>query len=206
MIEILTSLESNSNLPEKAHETDACADLTATSITLDKDYIEYGTGLKMLPPKGYFGLVFPRSSVSKYDLVLANSVGMIDEYTGEWKVRFKRLKKPVLDSLYNLFETKRNRFIEKRKYCESLSFINPIRNRVWNEIQVLKADIEDIDKQIQYMESFEKLYQLGDKIAQIMFLPKIEWSYQVVDKLPETVRGSGSFGSTNKKKHGKKQV
>jgi dUTPase len=39
------------------------------------------------------GLVFPRSSISKYHLSLCNSVAVIDSsYRGEIKLRFRRLK------------------------------------------------------------------------------------------------------------------
>lgn len=44
--------------------------------------IKVGTGLKVEIPKGYVGLVTPRSSTSEY--VLANTVGVIDsDYQGE---------------------------------------------------------------------------------------------------------------------------
>ena len=39
-------------------------------------------------PEGYVGLVFPRSSISKTDHYLRNSVGVIDSgYRGEIKIR-----------------------------------------------------------------------------------------------------------------------
>jgi dUTP pyrophosphatase len=41
-------------------------------------------------PTGHVGLLFPRSSNSKMDLLLSNSVGVIDEdYRGEVQARFK---------------------------------------------------------------------------------------------------------------------
>ena len=36
----------------------------------------------------------------------------------------------------------------------------------------------------------------GDRIAQIVFLPVTQFPFISVDKLPETTRGSGGFGST----------
>ena len=46
--------------------------------------ISYGTGIAVAIPPGYVGLLFPRSSVSKTGLRLANSVGVIDaDYRGE---------------------------------------------------------------------------------------------------------------------------
>jgi dUTP pyrophosphatase len=53
-------------------------------------------------PKGYVGLVFPRSSVRNQDLLLSNCVGVIDSgYRGEIQATFKKTN--GLDSLkYNV--------------------------------------------------------------------------------------------------------
>ncbi|HCT51187.1 MAG TPA: dUTP diphosphatase [Balneola sp.] len=84
-------------IPTYSMDGDAAMDLTATSrierfLYDDKqgDYIEYGTGLAIEIPDGHVGLLFPRSSISKMALTLANSVGVIDSnYRGEVKLRFK---------------------------------------------------------------------------------------------------------------------
>lgn len=78
-------------IPKYAHSTDAGLDLVATSRTYDSDgNIVYGTGLAFEIPEGYVGLVFPRSSVSKKDIALTNSVGVIDSgYRGEVMAKFK---------------------------------------------------------------------------------------------------------------------
>lgn len=61
-------------------------DGTASSIR----YVEYKTGLSFELPEGYDMLIFPRSSVSNTDLVLANGVGYLDnDYRGELRFRFK---------------------------------------------------------------------------------------------------------------------
>ena len=63
-------------------------DLTCMSLTRHGQYYEYGTGLAIEIPDGYVGLVFPRSSISKTDHFLRNSVGVIDSgYRGEVKLR-----------------------------------------------------------------------------------------------------------------------
>ena len=49
-------------------------------------------------PKGYVGLVFPRSSIRNQDLILSNCVGVIDSgYRGELQATFKKTN--GLDSL-----------------------------------------------------------------------------------------------------------
>ena len=78
-------------IPKYAHYGDAGMDVVATSMTVTDDYVEYGTGLAFEVPKGYVMLIFPRSSNSKQDLLLCNSVGVLDStYRGELKVRYKR--------------------------------------------------------------------------------------------------------------------
>ena len=98
-------LDTNAVIPVKAHADDAGLDLTATSVKATDKYIEYGTGLAVSIPKGYVGLLFPRSSISNSDLSLANSVGVVDAgYFGEIKLRFKKigLTDPYFSALYNV--------------------------------------------------------------------------------------------------------
>lgn len=79
-------------LPTKAHATDAGYDLYASSKEVD-DFgnTVYGTGIAVEIPKGYVGLVFPRSSIYKYALALSNAVGVIDSgYRGEIMAKFRR--------------------------------------------------------------------------------------------------------------------
>ena len=53
-------------------------------------YIEYKTGLAVEVPEGHVGLMFPRSSISKSALLLANAVGVVDSgFRGEICFRFK---------------------------------------------------------------------------------------------------------------------
>lgn len=102
------------NLPKKGTERATGYDVIAISepeivgetqdnITYTRvDYIQYKTNLKLAvqEERQYSGfgytdidydiLAFPRSSVSKYNLVLANCIGLIDaDYRGEVLLRFK---------------------------------------------------------------------------------------------------------------------
>jgi len=82
-------LVSEAQTPYKAIEIDAGFDLFAVAIEETSDFIEYRTGIAVEIPEGYVGLVFPRSSVTKYDLMLKNCVGVIDaSYRGEIRCRF----------------------------------------------------------------------------------------------------------------------
>jgi len=88
-------LHQDAVLPQKANEKDAGYDLVAISdpeIKYDNDnvlYIQYKTGIAIEPPEGYHTEIYPRSSISKYNLQLCNSLGLIDEpYRGEIILRF----------------------------------------------------------------------------------------------------------------------
>lgn len=73
-------VNSPENTPTRAYEDDAGLDLRAR-----KEYDLYpeermlvDTGVQVRIPKGYVGLLFPRSSLSKKGIEMTNSVGVID--------------------------------------------------------------------------------------------------------------------------------
>lgn len=84
-------LDSNAVVPTYAKHGDAGMDLTAVSKEYDEHgNVCYGTGLAFEIPNGFVGLLFPRSSNSKKELTLSNSVGVIDSgYRGEVLLKFK---------------------------------------------------------------------------------------------------------------------
>ena len=84
-------LDSNAVVPTYAKHGDAGMDLTAISKNYDEHgNVCYGTGLAFEIPNGFVGLLFPRSSNTKKDLILGNSVGVIDSgYRGEVVLKFK---------------------------------------------------------------------------------------------------------------------
>lgn len=84
-------LDNNAVIPRYAKIGDAGLDLTATSKRMDsKGFVEFGTSLSFEIPSGFVGLIFPRSSISKVNMTLTNSVGCVDSgYRGEIKFRFK---------------------------------------------------------------------------------------------------------------------
>jgi deoxyuridine 5'-triphosphate nucleotidohydrolase len=65
--------------PSKAHLTDSGYDLTVVSKIKEVDGVcYYDTGIKVMPPCGYYFDVIGRSSISKTGWMLANNVGVID--------------------------------------------------------------------------------------------------------------------------------
>lgn len=87
----IKKLHPDAVIPAYAKAGDAGMDLTAVSKYFDEyGNLCYGTGLAFEIPKGYVGLIFPRSSICKNQLLLSNSVGVIDSgYRGEVSFKFK---------------------------------------------------------------------------------------------------------------------
>lgn len=101
---LVKKLNSTASMPTKAHSSDAGWDLTAISKEWNEklNFMEYDTGLAIRVPPGHTGLLFPRSSISKTPLMLANCVGVLDhEYTGSIKLRF-RVGLDDKDNEYNI--------------------------------------------------------------------------------------------------------
>ena len=135
----IKKLAENSIIPTYAKPGDAGMDLYATSREVSEDgVVTYGTGLAMEIPEGYVGLLFPRSSNYKQDLVLCNSVGVIDSgYRGE--IMFK------------------------------------------------------------YFQIGDNMYNIGDRVGQIMIIQYPQIKFKEVAELSQTERGEGGFGHTGKK-------
>lgn len=95
-------LHENAVLPKYARPGDAGADVVAVSFEYDfeNDVLIYHTGLAFEVPEGYVMLVFPRSSNTKKDVYLPNSVAVIDSgYRGEVQLRYKYRDKKIPNSM-----------------------------------------------------------------------------------------------------------
>lgn len=161
-------------IPTYAKPGDAGMDLVATSRIFDKyGNVEYGTGLAMEIPEGYVGLIFARSSIFKQDLSLSNAVGVIDSgYRGEVKFKFK----PTL-SYIDFGTTKDIHGIGKES--DTFDYVG-----IAGDIQ--KDSIE------------ASIYEVGDRVGQIIILPYPHIDFEEVDNLSNTERGTGGYGSTGK--------
>jgi len=105
MIIAVKKISQEAVIPQRANATDAGFDLVAIDdgIVDAEGFIQYKTGLSIEPQSGIHTNIFPRSSISKYDLVLANSIGLIDNgYRGELLVRFKPVLRFSQDELGNV--------------------------------------------------------------------------------------------------------
>lgn len=99
-------LSDKAKLPVKGTDDSAGYDLTVASAFWDSknNIISYGFGIALEIPKGWVGLIFPRSSIYKKNLDLTNCVGVIDsDYRGEISAKF-RLINPNIDNVYAIRE------------------------------------------------------------------------------------------------------
>lgn len=150
-----------------AKQGDAGIDLTTTSKHYDEDgNVVYGTNRAFEIPKGYVGLLFPRSSNAKKDLLLSNSVGVIDSgYRGEVMFKFKPSSLICLQG-YDYSGT-----IEL-EFDSSVMYVG-------------HSDSED-----------HRDYNIGDRIGQLIIIPYPEIEFEEVDNLTDTERGSCGYGSS----------
>lgn len=164
-------LSENAVIPMYGKPGDAGMDLTATSRHFDAEgNVVYGTGLAFEIPEGHVGLIFPRSSNAKKDLILTNSVGVVDSgYRGEVMFKFK----PVP-------------FFADEAPGES------------GETSCFDFTVTPGSR---FADSFEygiNLYEVGDRVGQIIIMPYPQVVFVESEDLTETLRGEGGFGSTGK--------
>lgn len=177
-------LDERAVIPTYAHEGDVGMDLTAIEVEYnsDMDCYLYHTGLAFETDKHYGIFLFPRSSNRNTEAYLCNHVGIADSaiYRGEIIFCFKNRT----SLRQNAFE---GRMIE-----------------FWNAIEDGKS-IEDATGESVHgwMEAMKNPmlfapYKVGDRIGQMVVLPYPDVNLEEAEKLSNTDRGDGGFGSTNK--------
>jgi dUTP pyrophosphatase len=86
-------LTEDTRMPIKGSESAGAYDVYAHSITSENGKVKVGLGFKTEIPKGYKGIIVPRSNLTKYQWVLNNSFGVIDaDYRGEWMCIFTSIQ------------------------------------------------------------------------------------------------------------------
>lgn len=151
------------------------------------DYMEYHTALYISPQsleqnskEHYHTLLHPRSSVRKYNLLLANSIGLIDnDYRGEIIMCYKYIWQP-----------------EDLEF--EMRFLSIKENENVGRYQPTGKLLGKINR--------EKIYKKGDKIGQLVTDKTNPTKYVLVSELDVTARGEGGFGSTDIEKETKNGI
>lgn len=87
-------------IPIKGSEEAACYDVYATSVDVNRRTVTYGIGWAMQIPKGWKGVIVPRSNLTKHNWTMVNSPGQIDsDYRGEVMVKLTSLTNNLLEPL-----------------------------------------------------------------------------------------------------------
>lgn len=172
-------------LPTYGKEGDACCDVYAKSIEYDadKDRFIIHTGLHFALPDEYEMEIRPRSSNTKTDVYLPNSVGTLDAgYRGELLVIFKNR---TSNHLY-----------------KSLGLIGQsLGETIRNNQEATHILIEAREEYNQIIEDRACPYVEGDRICQLLVRrrEKITWDeVETLEELGTTERGAGGFGHTGK--------
>ena len=135
-------LHKDAVIPSYSKDGDAGMDLTIVDIkNADAESVTFGFGIAMEIPKGYVGLVFPRSSVRNYQLSLSNSVGVIDCVPSGTKIK-------TVNGDINVEELFNNMDLPILSYNEELNTIeNDIITDMWivENKELLKITTEDND-------------------------------------------------------------
>lgn len=156
-------------IPTKAHDTDSGYDLTI--IALDKiigDVMFFKTGISLQPPKGYYYNIFPCSRISKYPLELANSVAVIDETYTGEIIVPIRLTHPGMG-----------------QDVKNITFPSGI--------------VKIFDARPSTMSALAQLViKETPVLCQLVLQKRYSADFEIVEKLDETDRGDGGFGSTKK--------
>ncbi len=161
-------LDDRAVMPSRSHDTDSGYDLTMIGIhKIQGDVIFFKTGIAVQPPSGYYVEIVPRSSISNYPLMLANSIGVIDhEYTGEIIVPIRVLHDQLGKDAGTTI------------YPNGLVKIFDVRPASMSSIAGL-------------------ILQKKPCLTQLILRKRNDCTFSRVEDLKETERGDGGFGSTD---------
>ena len=169
----LKKLDERAVIPTYAHYGDVGMDLTAIDVEYDadKDMYIYHTGLAFASDFNIGQFLFLRSSNCKTECYLCNQVGVIDcaIYRCELQLRMKLRDSIETMALVEMFKLGYGSYEEKL------------------------IDMKNRAKNLEFAP-----YKVGNRIGQMVFLQYPTVNIEVVDKLNETIRGDGGFGSSGK--------
>lgn len=194
---LLKKLSPNAVIPQYAKDGDIGMDMTAIAVeyVADKDMYIYSTGIAIESNFNDGGFILTRSSNSKTECYLTNSVGVVDSpiYRGDIQYRYKNRTSIWTTASLNGQKAYNKAFKERLAKFPWIFNINKAIKEA--ELAAKKAYDETLEdaKKLKYAP-----YSVGDKVGQICVstIPTVE--FIETDTLSKTNRGDKGFGSTGK--------
>lgn len=190
---VKVKLANGASIPEQAHSQDVGYDIKSISCEYDEKYDMYiyhtGIYVETEAETGYNKslYLFPRSSNSKKECYLTNSVGIVDSdiYRGEIQARFKNrtsldvmIHQAVCQRLFN--------DLNKQNGGPMLSYD-----------EVYKALAPTFKSRAINLEFAP--YEVGDRCAQLVFAAEQKPNFVIVEQInDDTDRGTDGFGRSGK--------
>lgn len=184
-------------MPVRAHKTDAGIDLYAAEDIIIKPgrTVIVPTGLKFALPDEYEMQIRNRSGIT-VNTELRVQLGTVDAgYRGEVgimvdNIRQKSMRVDVYGLSRALADIDAGRVIGVNTYLLEQT-----------EFRLLTPKYESIPTELRYPEG-TYIIRKGDKIAQAVVSKLDDFTLRLVDKLGDSERGDGGFGSTGTRKDG----
>lgn len=179
-------LNKKATLPSYAHEGDVGMDIKPIDVHYDveNDAYVYDTGLACETDIFASAYCFPKSRNYKTNYYLTNHVGIVDTktYRGEIKVIFKNRDSIDMRIL-----------AQSLVAYDELPWYKKLRPGIINDIRAQLTN-DFLKNPLQYAP-----YKVGDATFQLVLQEMVPVEVIEVKKLSDTKRGSGGFGSTEKK-------
>lgn len=167
-------LSDNAVIPSYAKDGDAGMDLTITKEIENTSFsVSYGFGIAIEIPRGYVGLIFPRSSVRNQDLILSNGVGVVDCVPSGTKIK-------TINGDINVEDLFENLSIPILSYNEELNSIETdmvtdmwiVENKDLLRITTEDGDIVELphEKEVFTKSGWKKVFDLTENDEILRFL------------------------------------
>ena len=194
---LIKKLHPNAVIPQYAKDGDIGMDMTSIAVeyVADKDMYIYSTGIAFESNFNDGCFISPRSSNSKRECYLTNSVGIGDTpiYRGEIQYRYKNRTSIWTTASLNGQKAYNKAFKERLSKFPWIFNINKaIKEAEFAEKKAYDDTLKDA-KKLKYAP-----YEVGDKIGQVYFATIPTVKFIETDTLSKTERGDKGFGSTGK--------
>lgn len=190
---IKVKLAEGAYMPEQAHSQDVGYDIKSISCEYDEEHDMYiyhtGIYVETSPDAGYNKALylFPRSSNSKKECYLTNSVGIVDSdiYRGEIQARFKN--RTSLDVMIR-------QEVCKRLFDEMIKSNGGVQLSYDDMYDAISARFKSRARALEFAP-----YDVGDKCVQLVFAVEQKPDFVLVEAIDEnTDRGASGFGGSGK--------